>query len=338
MRYSAMTHSYNNFTKKMRTCADDIWCFKYDKLKRKPLGFKEECILTAKKIREDTNLPIYVCMSGGLDSTVVAESFRLAGINFTAAIMRFEDSLNYHDIKYAFEYCKRYNIPFKVFDINVEEFLEKNLLEYSIPCHGKSPQWAVQNWLLDQIDGYPIFGNGPPLTWKGEHPVTKSQGIKTTEWSLDECESAQTMEWWLEYRGNREGCIRFFRYTTEIKVASLIDPVMVDWMSKYKNEETMSIYEYKNDIYNKWFPNLGTRPFIWYPRFKGTERIIRRTDYTGFEYMSEIDRKYRKILSNIFSDAYDTYIVKTVIEHLRELCKGQNFMDDIIDEVNNKIN
>jgi len=329
--YSSMKFGYNGDlnSHRNRKSISDKWFYAYpDKLSRKPLPFLEECIATAKAIRDNTSLPLYVLLSGGHDSVGVAESFRLAKIPFTAAIAVFDKGLNHHDVTYAFDYCKKFSIPYNIHKLDVEKFWEENLLRYAKPIQCRSPQWIIQNWLIDQVDGYPILGNGEPWTYKGAHPFLKNQNVSAPEFIRDEGEAAQFNEKWLIYRG-REGCGKFYKYTKELKVSALLDPVIIKWMKFHREtNETVALDRYKNEIYPLWFPGIGIRKPIYYPSFVGKLRVVSRTDYTGFELISDLDRKYRKILTGIFPKEYDSYIAEPYIKNLEYMCDGKDFMEE----------
>jgi len=331
--YSSMKFGYNGDlnSHRNRKSFSDVWFAEYpDELSRKPFPFLEECIATAKLIRDNTSLPIYVLLSGGHDSIGVAESFRLAKIPFRASIAVFDKGMNHYDIIYALEYCKKFSIPYDIHKLDVEKFWENDLLYYAEPVQCRSPQWVVQNWLIDQVDGYPILGNGEPWTYKGTHPFLTNQNVTSMEWIRDEGETAQFNEKWLIHEG-REGCGKFYKYTKELKVSALLDPVIIQWMKSHRETtETLSLDEYKNEIYPLWFPGIGTRNPIYYPSFTGNG-VVSRTDYTGFELMSNLDKKYRKILTDMFPKEYDSYVAETYVENLKHMCDGKDFMEEKLD-------
>ena len=74
---------YNSDWYNLRQSEEDIWHIKYGRCERDPLDFRSECVNAAKLIRESTNLPIYVCFSGGVDSEIVVRSFMEANITTT---------------------------------------------------------------------------------------------------------------------------------------------------------------------------------------------------------------------------------------------------------------
>lgn len=67
-------------------------------MKNSVLDWRAECIDAAPEIRKSTNKKLVLAMSGGVDSEIVAESFRLANIPFSTVICRFTIDLNSHDV------------------------------------------------------------------------------------------------------------------------------------------------------------------------------------------------------------------------------------------------
>ena len=61
------------------------------------LDWLAETRRTARRIAERTTKPIYLCMSGGIDSEVAAEAFLAEKIPFTALTLSYK-GINDHDI------------------------------------------------------------------------------------------------------------------------------------------------------------------------------------------------------------------------------------------------
>lgn len=95
----------------------------FRRCKRQPKPWREELIETAKHIRRvSAGLPLYVCMSGGIDSEVIARSFFAADIPFEAVTFRHLQNTNEHDIAYVFEWCYKNNVKLNVIPFDVTEF------------------------------------------------------------------------------------------------------------------------------------------------------------------------------------------------------------------------
>lgn len=309
LMYSCVEWFYNNdISNKRRRSSEDKWNYYYNKLTRPPLDWKNECIETAKIIRDTTNLPIQIFVSGGVDSIVCCESFRLAGIPFEAITVDFKH--NRYDIKYAEEYCNKFNIPQRIIDLDINDYFEKYMWNYVDICQNRNPQMIFQVWMADQVDDFPIFGLGEPFLCLGmsdelEFPGFKNPPINGGKVLSFEGEQYQAVEKYLRYY-NRPGINKFFVYTTELKVSGMIEPIMIGWIKNAKKYGWQDTDSWANEIhsncrnllYLKHFPNIGIRPPMSYTRFKGKQKTIIRNDYTGFETISDLHRVYQDKLKD----------------------------------------
>ena len=92
---------------------NQIWDYHYEPPGRPALDFDEENTLAAEMIADlaaQYGLKLELLLSGGLDSIVMVDVFRQAGIDFTPVTWRFTNGKNEHDIKYARQYCEKYNL------------------------------------------------------------------------------------------------------------------------------------------------------------------------------------------------------------------------------------
>lgn len=309
--YDSMEWGYNGDIESDRNRADknDDWFCYYNRLKRMPLEWNVECMETARNIYDSTNLPIVLLMSGGVDSIAMAESFRLAGVPFTVATCKFKKGYNEHDIKYAIDYCKGYGIKQNIIDMNIKLFWKRSLLKYAEPIQCRSPLFLPILWLIDKVDGYPVVANGEPWWYVKDGEVWTSDG-----------EQYQNVEKWLIYK-NREGTGKFFKYTTELKISGMIDPHFLRWIKYAVQRKYTCVENQKESIYNKHF-NVGSRPAVEYDMFTHKGKA-KRSDYSGFEYLSEAQRQPRARLEKRYSPEYDQYQDEPFLENLfRFLCDG----------------
>jgi hypothetical protein len=135
---------------------------------RKPGVAIDEAVLAARRIKDEFGPDIVLCMSGGIDSECMARAFLEARIPFRAAIARYmPQALNEPDIQDAFKFCERFQIPVKVFEIDLIRFFEteKKHLMYAEKFACRSPQLAVHMDLLDRVraemGGVPVLAGNP---------------------------------------------------------------------------------------------------------------------------------------------------------------------------------
>jgi len=276
---------YNNNYFNQRTSHDDIWNVKYGRCEKFPLDFRSECVRAAKLIRKSTTKDIYVLLSGGVDSEIVARSFIEADIPITCLIARFNEDMNEHDISYAFDFCIEYNQIYEVMDIDIFDFWQNQLYQYAEISKCISPQLLLPMWLSDQVDGYTIIG-------AGECYMVQNSDCEFELWEKEKISS-----WYRHYMLNdKEGCPGFFQYTPELMLSFIYE---IQNNIQHKGEGYSTYYE-KNKIYHRYWEDLK-------------ERNI----YTGFEKFENIDYNlYRPYLEKKFGD--NNQVVKTNINDLRD--------------------
>ena len=344
MPYSCLNWGYNdNLNVKYRKDEHDRWFYNYNKVKRIPLTWKEECLKTAKLINETYNIPINILVSGGVDSLVCCESFRLSNVPFTAVIFNFK--YNTHDIKYAIDYCKNYEVKYKIIDIDIIDFFENKLLKYSEYTQCRNPQIVFQAYMTEFIEGLPVFGLGELFLCLGQIPNSKFKGCEQAPVNdgkvlTFEGEQYQAIERLLRYR-NRPGVPKFFIYTSELKLSLLINPIILEWIKNAKaNKQQDTDYfdprlnsNFKSIFYLHYFPEVGTRPAISYKRFKGLPKIISRNDYTGFEYISDRHRVYQDELFKKFPEEYNQFSWIPYIDKIKSLCSNSELIENVYEQI-----
>jgi len=278
---------YNGKYFNLRESSNDIWNVEYGRCERAPGTFREECINTAKLIRESTDKSIFVLLSGGVDSEIVARSFFELSIPITCVIGRFNDGMNDHDIRYAFKFCERYRIPYIIIDVDIEKLWKEDLYNYASVTRCISPQLILPMWLSDQVDGYTIIG-------AGECYMVQNSKHKFELWEKEKIAS-----WYRHYLiNNKEGCPGFFQYTPELMLSYINDDIIKDISNKI---EGYSTYYEKLKVYKKYWKDLESREV-----------------YTGFEKFKELDYNlYRPYLEHKFGDS--NQVVKTNIDDLNDM-------------------
>ena len=93
-------------------------------------------------------------------------------------------------------------------------------------------------------------------------------------------------------------------------------------MELAKNKPS-NINDHKHNIFKEGFPNIKPRPFIYYQRFTKTPKVISRCDYTGFELIAPIDRKYRNELCALFPESYDQVYLIPYDKYINEMTDGE---------------
>lgn len=108
------------------------------------VNFADEAIAAARLIFQSMPKPLYLCLSGGVDSEAMAQVFLMAQVPFTPVIMRFPNRLNEFDINYAFAFCERHALRPEVIDLDPLNFYREG--EHFDWCHQyrcRSPHFSV---------------------------------------------------------------------------------------------------------------------------------------------------------------------------------------------------
>ncbi len=290
-----------------RTSSEQKWVVQYGRCERHVGTFREECLQNAKQIYKDAQNKLVLLFSGGVDSEVALRSFVNSNIPISAAILRFKNDLNIHDISYAIIMCERLGVPYRFYDLDILDFWNTRLLEYADPTYCVSPQLLSTMWLADQVEGYPVLGSGECLLVK-EIPDDYIPGTSPylpSEWHLYEKEKIAA--WYRHFiHKKRSACPGFFQYTPEVMLAYLQDP----FVEKLVNNQfvgKLSTASSKLEIYQNHFD------------------LIDRPKFSGFEKIEQHDPTFRRLLTAKFPGANQTY--KTNVSYLRRRLSSPNNYD-----------
>ena len=70
-----------------------------------------------------------LCLSGGIDSQAMVQSWHEAGLKFDTIIVVFNDGLNVQDSDHAKTFCEKNNYPYKEVPFDIVQFLNRNNYE-----------------------------------------------------------------------------------------------------------------------------------------------------------------------------------------------------------------
>jgi hypothetical protein len=290
---------YNGEWFRLRETTQDVFTVTYGQCDTEPGSFLDESMRAARLIGTVADGPIHVLFSGGVDSEVTMLCFLAAQVPVTAAIMRFANDVNQHDIAFAVKFCQRHYIPYRFYDLDIEAFFRERLLDYTIPVRCNAPMMAATMWLIDQIDGYPVLGQGECYLLRPERrrqqrlpnaKVTSYYNVAFTDdqWALQESESVNA--WYRHFllRG-RNGAPGFFQFTPQQILSYLRDPHVV---SKLAELDHISNESWKLWVYQQYL-DLETRP-----KYNGYEPIIEAIH----PYRARHTRRFPHALSFVLFD------------------------------------
>jgi hypothetical protein len=261
---------YNGRPFGVRRQASDKFFIEYGRCQRPVLDWRAECVSAAREIRSRTNKPLYLCFSGGLDSEVVAESLRFAQVPFRAAITRFKNDLNLHDIAWAVIYCEQHQIPYEFMELDIEEFYRGGeIWDYATASACifpmLTPTMKLMEW-VSQKGGFPILGSADCYL------VKSPDG-----WKAQESEPIAAM-FRFQIAKQIEAQAGFFVWNPEQILSFMLDPIVRQLVNNQIPGVTNSA-QIKHRIYSQYFP-----------------RLQRREKYLGFEKIRELDAEMNKEL------------------------------------------
>ena len=246
----------------------------FKKVARPVESWDEEIVTNAKYIRSQTDKPIVVALSGGIDSEVVCRAFLKAEIDFTVLTVRYKDKINQHDFVYAENFCKKFNIKqtfvevdrFVLYGKEVENCISQGYIANNIFRY-------LQLFLLKTIDAM----GGCAVLGGGEHLYKHVNGMVNLRYPED---FLMVLEW---IKNNNTLHFPYFFQTTPEIMASYLDHELVKLL-------TANPKYYHCPEYHGFSPE---KILIYHAAFPDMER---RRKFNGFENFWQYKRDQQKIL------------------------------------------
>lgn len=256
------------------------------KIKLKPCSrtivesFHGESIRAAKIIYEQRQSPITLLFSGGLDGEYMIRVFQTAKIPFNVAIISY-GTYNQHDTVYAYEFCKSHNILPIVVDVDIKDFIESGrIVDVATTAKCCAYQMPSIMYGLTKLDGTLIMANGEPYIKKYD-----------TEWRWQETERVNSYMNWFKQQG-LDGTPDFLRYTPEMTLSFIADPVMTNIVNDPYTGK-LSSRTSKHNLYSRNYT------FAPRPKYTGWEEI-EKTSLMDNEAFNEIEK-----LKDMYNGQYE---------------------------------
>jgi hypothetical protein len=258
-----------------------IW---YSPCSREVGRWTEEIKTSAKLLANSTNRDIWICMSGGIDSEVVANTFKDLGIPFRALIAQFPDKLNEHDIVYARRWCENNKIEYKIFNFDMLDFIKHGHTKYlkeGLVSNNIFRYFCIELLqYIEDINGFGILG-GKSVGLRLAQSV-KGAEDNTTIYDNYDIGSLAPIEWC--HKNNLKHCLFFYQSTSEIHQAYLNDPINQMLINNpYMLRSSSANEAAKILMMRSHFPLL-----------------VPRTKHHGFEKIAEIRETAQKNMANYF--------------------------------------
>ena len=240
-------------------------------ISRDPLSYGEELVLNAKELWDKKDGKLYCMYSGGIDSELLLEVFLSLGMDITPVITRLLPNYNSHDLKYAFEYCKKKSIEPLIVDVDIEKFISSNeILDVSKIVGPTAYQILPIIKTAMSLDGTVLTGSNEPY-FRPE---------QDGEWHYIEKE--YLCVWTRLYNSNKLiGTPSFHSWTPETLLSFSIDPQIDDLCNK-RLPGKQGTFSSRSAVYNRMFP------------------LRERQKYTGWEVLEK---------SEIFNHENMQYII-----------------------------
>ena len=108
-------------------------------------------------IAENYPAPYHLLVSGGIDSQAMLYAWKMSGHPFNAVSFRYNQDLNWHDIKTLPQFCEQENIDYQIIDFDYLGFLENEYDGIAKKYRCSSPQIAMHIKMAMLLPGTRIF-------------------------------------------------------------------------------------------------------------------------------------------------------------------------------------
>lgn len=267
---------FNSVAFSMRKNLEDTFFARFPKCSRSPLSFLDECKIAAQEIAMTAKGPITVLLSGGMDSEIVCESFRLANIEIHAAVFEFLNGLNKFDVDFAKDYCQRRGIKLKVYKFDVIQFYNsseiRHLAELTLCPYPMLCTQMKMFDLLTQEGNFVVGGGSDPRYF-----------FKDGQWRFFTEEFDEAIRRFQSIK-NFQSIVSFFIWNPEVFVSYLKSPKVEKLISSIPPTPLNSTV-YKFEMYSQFFElkfrvkHRGYESFVSFHRNK-TQELINHCGHT----------------------------------------------------------
>lgn len=213
---------------------------------------------------------VYLLYSGGLDSEYALNVFLHLGMPVCPVIVQLNPGYNYHETKWAYDFCESKGLEPLVIDIDFDTFVTSGMMyEYAEKMESCLYHYSALAHAIDKLDGTIVLGEGEPYI--RYMPDSKTWNVELYEY--DYCIMKHL------HNTKRQGIADFLSYSVEMHLAFLNDQRIVElannqWPGKL-GSNTSKVF-----VYNR------HSNFNLTPRWKnhGYEIIEKSTIFTHEEF------------------------------------------------------
>jgi hypothetical protein len=213
---------------------------------------------------QELGRPIYILLSGGLDSAVMVKTFKEANVPFRTATYVFANGLNSHEMQYVQQLQKSEQLDWYHLYIDAHRWFNSSeartwFFETDAWELGTLPLMKLMQHVWCDLGGFPIFGGG-------DIDIVKQDGT----WHYGRYESFLSRYWAAEIIGIPQ-FVSFFQHTPELTLSMLNEPIIkraASGQDPLANKLLTDLKAVKFNVYYKNWPDLRRRL-----KFGGTELI-----------------------------------------------------------------
>lgn len=261
--------------------------------------WKKSCYYAAQHI-ESLGYDIWVAFSGGIDSEVAMCSFLGQGIPVKAAIVCYNNGLNILDYKAAVSFCEANNVEYKIFNLDIIDFVTNQSQKYVDRHKMISPQIPVQLWLLEQCEEYLVYCGGDLRLSRYHDSID--------HYYLTVKPQTSTVHRAMIYH-DRPGCPYFHSHTPEQLYNFLNDDLVKLWKAHSYSMKMQDIKWYKPIVYeNSWGPLTPRRKLTGFELFEGLDlEYRRRYQQANIKFNTDIIVPEKACLDMLSNDEHGYY-------------------------------
>ena len=261
---------------------------------RPMLPWKEELMIAMEQLVKSTDKPIYVLLSGGIDSELVAKLLLKLGVKFKALTLKHEEGTNEHETRYADWFCKQYKVEQEIVSLNIKNFIEHGTEKYIDQGYRATKIYYYQQLLLieklEELGGFGIGGAYEQIY----HTIDNQIHLKFNPSYM------MAMDWCKNHNINHQ--LWFYLETPEL-VGSWMNLELIQFLLQrpdyFINQDWINVE--KSLVYHQQWPEIG-----------------RRRKASGFEPIEKFREVKEKQLRNLFPDLIDMYVpLSTIKQQLR---------------------
>lgn len=258
------------------------------------MPWKEELFSAMYQLVKSTDKPIYVLLSGGIDSELVARILLKMGVKFKALTLKHEEGTNGHETRYADWFCNHYKIEQVLVPINISNFITDGYKKYVEQGYRATKIYYYQQlFLLEKLEELGGFGIGGAYE-QIYHTFNNQIHLKFNP------SYVMPMQWCKDHNTNHQ--LWFYLETPEL-VASWMKHELIEFLLQrpdyFINQDWIN--NEKTLVYHQQWPEMG-----------------RRRKASGFEPIENFRGIKEKELQKQFPDIIDMYVpITTIKEQLK---------------------